>query len=778
MKRTSADDADKIAGALYGTAWLHFERGPITESAWAALEHRFNDAAFAQVFGVPFARDLVVSAASVLSRTGLSGEQLLRIWNEGREPLSASDLTTRYGATAARLLADGQQSLDWFHCSWPIGIQQISPGLVAFALRHPAILDGKPTIVINGHCLALPERFRAPGGRGCVLVAAGAPANGPEVSDIRSWIVGEDNRPGRCAPGSIRRDAATGNLPLAAVRLPVSPWANVLHCSDGYFAGMMESSALLPGESHGLLRAELDRLGYTGDELASILLNDPVVRISGTELRLSERTQGLRLGDCVAMITSLFPPIFGQPNDFAAGVTPSRLMDSARSLRAVSGDAAAFSAVAETRRPTVTVGDRRSVVRATDGSVGLELIASSRVGLLVPAAGTGGRFGGYDLPESDPRRHKALAPVFRAEGREVCALDIRLANARHWSAATGGQVRVAITTSGATRAGVTAWAADNGAAGMDVTLIAQPELYRFNAASLQKPADPLAPIFLEDFVLRSEDGSPNLKSAGTLGLISSFVISGVMDTWIRAGINFIAIANSDDIGFRLDPELVGYMQRRPDIDAVVLAAPAGYRGWIENNGRKIEVRGDRTGWCIDEYGHPVDRHSTADRHPVPDSGGFLGEIQTAQGWRAVVIDGAAVGGDTGDYPFLNTNQMYLRASALTRIFPPGSPEERAHHVGRVRGTLPLYAERKIVKAGAQESQEAIQVFQPLPEILRILEGITPLLTARALVQGRRGAYLPLKTKADISFAQRFLDDAARAGDELAFGEAPSMARSR
>ena len=292
VRRTSADEAERLAAVLYGTAWLHYQRGPVSESAWAAIERRFACPEFREIFSAPFHRGLVVPVAEAVHEFGVSTDTLLEIWNEGRAPLATDEVAHRYGARVAERLCGSRPALNWFHTAAPIGIQQISPGLVVFAMRHPLLDSGRPVLLVNGHCLALADRFRTGDGRGSFLLEVGTRQDGPAVDLVRSRLVGNDNRPDQCEQGSIRRDGADGILPLAAGTPAVSPWANVLHCSDGYLAGLVETCGVLSKPPNGLLLAELAGRGFSTEEITTLLLPDPVVAVEGTQLRLTERTRG------------------------------------------------------------------------------------------------------------------------------------------------------------------------------------------------------------------------------------------------------------------------------------------------------------------------------------------------------------------------------------------------------------------------------------------------------------------------------------------------------
>jgi hypothetical protein len=661
-----ADDGSRVVAALYPAAHARYATAPTSESTWAALRARFDGERFATVFGVPYSPDLVVPGAVAVDRSGLTEPDLTAIWEEGRPPVARETLAARYGEAAADALTGGDAHYAWFRGEWPVGIQRIAPGLVAFAMRHERLDGGRPVIVLNGYVPGLAALF----GVGTAIVEVDLA--GLSVAELRQRVVGHDNRPERCAPGTIRRDAADGLFPLDPGP-PVDSRHNVVHCSDGLLAGELETRALL-GSGPGALTERLREEGLTLEEIETIVLRDPVV---GAEA-LSDVTRGASLADCVRTITRFFPPVFGAANGFASGLSLSTFVRE-------------FRSPAE-QRP----GEIRAITTSPPPpeheEAGLAAIAKGTVAFVVPAGGTGGRFGGYELPESHPDRQKALVRAFWVNGKAVCGLDIRLANARHWRATTGARLPVAVMASPTNHEAITAWADDP-----DLLVYRQYGVYRLLDTGRDRWFDE---------VLREPDGTPSLKPPGNLGALTCLALSGILDGWAETGIEYLAFANGDDVGFRLDPRIVGMLAADPDLDVVVAGVP-----WGANQGGAIgEVRGR------------------------------VGIVETP-------------GSESLPH---NTNQFIVRASALRRAL--GLPADDT--VAAVRHFVdkePFHVEHKRVGAAV-----ARQLQQHLPAAFARLR-----MAAVQLTSETRGSYAALKRPEDVAAGQLLLDRMAAAGDDLA-----------
>ncbi len=504
--------------------------------------------------------------------------------------------------------------------------------------------------------------------------------------------MGHDNRPERCEPGTIRRDAADGTFPLDPGP-PVDSRHNVVHCSDGLLAGERESRALLgPGPS--ALTDRLHAEGLTTEEIETIVLCDPLV----VEQPLTDATRGASLDETVRTITRFFPPVFGAANGFASGLSLTTFVREVNALTETGGDPAAYSYRDPEVRATTAIAPPPEHEQA-----GITAIADGTVGFVIPAGGTGGRFGGYDLPETHPDRQKALVKVFHAGGKPVCALDIRMANARHWRATTGGRLPVAVMASPTSHAALAAWTEEN-----DAELYDQHGVYRLRPNGFER---------WFDGVVREPDGTPSLKPPGHLGTLTCLALSGILDAWATDGIEYLAIANGDDVGFRLDPRIVGMLAADDDLDAVAAGAPWG----------------------------------------AEDEGGAICEVRTGDGWRVGIAESARPD-RFATPPLFSTNQFVVRVAAVRRVL--GLPS--ADTVAAVREFVdrqPFYAERKRVgDTDALQLQQRINaVFMHLRMAAVVLSRDEPLTT--------RGSYAGLKRPDDVPFGQWLLDKRA---DDLLF----------
>lgn len=662
-----ATDGAGVVAALYPASHLRYTTAPTSDATWAALRARFDGERFVTVFGVPYSPDLVVPGAEAVARFGLTRPELTAIWEEGRPPVARETLAKRYGAAAAEAVTGGGSHYDWFRGEWPVGIQRIAPGLVAFAMRHER-LGGRPVIVLNGYVPGLAALF----GAGTAIVEVDLA--GLSVADLRHRVVGHDNRPERCEPGTIRRDAADGLFPLDPGP-PVDSRHNVVHCSDGVLAGELETRALL-GSTPGALTARLSAEGLTIEEIETIVLRDPVV---GAEA-LTDATRGADLDDCVRTITRFFPPVFGAANGFASGLSLATFVRE-------------FQSPSE-KPPTAIRAITTSPPPPEHEKAGLAAIAKGTVAFVVPAGGTGGRFGGYGLPEGHPDRQKALVRAFQVNGKAVCGLDIRLANARHWRAVTGARLPVAVMAAPTNHEAITAWADDP-----DLLVYRQYGVYRLLNTGRERWFDE---------VLREPDGTPSLKPPGNLGALTCLALSGILDRWTDAGIEYLAIANGDDVGFRLDPRIVGMLAADPDLDVVVAGVPRG---------------------------------------PGANQGGAIGEVRG----RVGIVE------TPGSKSLLhNTNQFVVRASALRHAL--GLPaEDTVAAVRRFVDKEPFHVEHKRV-GGA----DARQLQQHLPAALARLR-----MAAVRLTSETRGSYAALKRPEDVTYGQLLLDTPTVAGNDLA-----------
>jgi hypothetical protein len=735
-----------LAESLYPRAARYFHHGPTLPVVWNRLDQRFDTDDFAAIFGRPYDRSLVVAGARAISDNHLPAAEFIRIWETGRAPITHRTLIDLYGEGPAKYVLDGAETYNWFRGPLPIGISRVASGMTAFAMRDDRLYGGQPVIVVNGHVPGLAQLFTPT----AWVFDLGIDGDEIPISEVRRVLAGADSLPANCAPGSLRRDGADGRLPLGSTAA-VGARYNLVHCSDGLVAGLIEARALLPDRrGPDLLTDGLTHVGLSRPEIDGIVGADPRILVHEPNGYLTDLTHGLNLTAAVATVVRLVPPVLGRVNGYADGVDHDMLD---RALTHGMTQAAALQSSVESHPRTHQV-----VAGAPEEAAGRAAIAAGIVGMLIPAGGTGGRFGGYGVPETDPSRQKALVPAFKVGGRRMSALDIRLANLRYWDEGVGDRVSVAVMGSPTSEAALRGWQQSLGDPyAKSLRVFLQHGIYRLDRALIAgNQRDSWV-----DAILRGNDGQPSRKPHGGMGLFSAFMISDLLDTWERSGVTYLAVANGDDVLFRLDPRAIGHLAANPEVDGVIVATPWGYAATVRSAGTSHEIRADESGWSLDENGAAL-----VDPVPIPDrrydSGGA---IMTADG-RLTIAEGPRPLG-----ALFNTNQLYLRLPAIRRLLDSSDlagSGGRVETVNRLISRLPATLEDKTVMIDGVE-RRARQLSQPLHGLLSLLDRCDVITATRVTGPDTRGGYAPLKYPSDARFAQLMLDALRTSGDELDLG---------
>ncbi|SNT48301.1 hypothetical protein SAMN05421812_10783 [Asanoa hainanensis] len=720
-----------VAAALYPRATRYFRHGPTLPALWDRLAHRFDTDEFAEIFGVRYDTSLVVPAAQAIADNGLRADDFVALWELGRAPITRADLTERYGVAAANFVLPSEDRYEWFRGDLPLGISRVASGMTAFAMRDERLYDGSPVIVVNGHVPGLSALFEP----AAWLFELGIDGDNTRIADVRRMLAGEDSVPAKCAQGSLRRDGVDGNLPLAS-RSIVNSRHNLVHCSDGLVAALSELRAIRPGPAGSdRLTVELAEAGLTQSEITTLVAADPHVVADQSTGHLSDVTAGLSLRDTVDIVLRLVPPVFGATNGYADGVDLPMLD-------------AAFTDGPPSARPGPPV-DIAAPAEA-DVAAGRAALVAGTVGMLTPAGGTGGRFGGYHLPEIDPNRQKVLARLFRVEARSLSALDIRLANSRFLGAENGHRPPLAVLGSETSAAGLRDWRDGlDQADRVAVDLFWQHGIYRLDRTL----AEAAPGRSWTNAILRDRAGRPSRKPHGSMGLFSALLISDLFERWERVGVEYLAVANAYDVLFRVDPAVVGYLANRPATDAVIVTMPWAWSATLPRPDGHLAVRGDDEGWLMDEHGrvlsdtvpHDARHYDVGGAVTTHDGRLWIGERERPAGSR------------------YNTNQLYVRVSALRRLIDSTGTGDRVQAVRRLIAGLPARLEDKTVVVDGVPRQ-ARQLSQPLHGLLTLMSRCAVVRSTR--IGPGRGGYAPLKQPADVRFAQLELDRRQAEGDAL------------
>lgn len=580
---------------------------------------------------------------------------------------------------------------------------------MAFALRHNDVYDGAPTIVVNGQFTLLSRLF-SDELHGTLVVELALPPS-RSVTDFRRLLVGHSDVPQGCLPGSIRRDALDGYITTDTATKP-TPWANMVHASDGYLSGTIETRRLVPKAPPSRLELELRARGYTSFEIDELVLADPVTKMRHAAGRLTSHTKGARYDLCLAEILRLMPSQRSLGNQD----------EEVEMLRGLLGlvCAPAPDDLAEAAHPIAgrmpaTGVPRRSDIATEIHAAGVGAVARGAVGVTAPLAGSGGRFGGYEAPEGSPARMKPLLPLFEIAGRPASALDVRAAHLRALQAEHGTTVPLFVSCSRHSEASVADWARSNSDLIVDIGRV--PELFRVRAreagaGGYESTWEAVSAL------IRDDDGNPQTKPVGSLGMLLALARSGVLHRWIATGIEYVVTGNADDVGLRIDPAVLGLFETQPNLDAVVLALrPEGF---------------------LHKGGAIMDR---------PKGNG---EVTRYVEENADLAASSTI--------LLNSNQIYFRAASLERAI-----RETGHPSSGVM--LPRYLENKALQL-SNESMRAWHTYRPYCDVLRLLDRVEAIEIAVRPGPDQRNSYSPLKTGDDVLRAQATLDSLAALGDQL------------
>ncbi|MEU4220876.1 UTP--glucose-1-phosphate uridylyltransferase [Actinoplanes sp. NPDC026623] len=723
--RMESDQAESIARALYPDVWLNFVRMPVGQRAWDRLAEVFDCDDYETIFGCRYSPTAVVTGYQAVQDNRLSETELMEIWQTGREPLPRDAAAQHYGQAAADLISPDTATAAyfWYRGRFPIGIHRIGSSLMAFAMRHPRLYGGRPIVLLNGQFSLLPQRFRGSGDAGAVVIELGL-TDATTIPDLRRRLIGDSDDPRECRPGSIRRDAYDGDFETDAPETVVTAWANAVHASDGYLAGAIEASALLGAESGREFRQRLESLGYSSTEIDLLIMKDPVIAADGDEQRLTKRTAMDDRERCLETIQRFFPPLERFAFSGTARFPLSALLDrrpTDRSATAINRPAPELVSRFPLAPPSA-VSDAASAALVAAGET---LIGRNGLAIMTPCAGSGGRFGGYHVPEGDLARLKPLLGLFDVAGRQVSAMDVRTAHVRALGRRFGVVPPMLVSCSHQTEPHLRRWA--RGAADdLDLTTARVPVMYRLRVDQTG-PNSALPAATSADQILRDLDGSPLLKPVGSLGMLIAAACSGTLRSWAEGGVQVAVTANSDDVGFRVDPAILGLFVQRPALDAVVLTV----------------------------------RRSGAVR------GGLLRERSVGEGWSAYIEEHAEASGSGFDQ--FNTNQIYVRVSSVRRALGGDGPDEVYEACRR----LPLYFEQKQVNVGGVQVP-TLHGYQTCADILRLLPTVLALRLSPHPEPGQCGGYAALKSAADVPGAQEILTALVAAGDRL---ELPPIGQS-
>lgn len=184
----------------------------LTRTDLEKIRQIYGRTAFKNRFGVEYNDNLIVPALHLCAGPyNLLPEELARLWEQGRE----SEL---------------------FHNQSWNGLNKIGYQKSVFPIEIPSLSPPRVRLVLNGFIPGYKHLFTTPTSR---VIAIHVSSEEP-WRVVREELVGGNSDPLACQRGSIRRDAAERQIPLASPNDVVNGQRNVCHCSATLFDGMRE----------------------------------------------------------------------------------------------------------------------------------------------------------------------------------------------------------------------------------------------------------------------------------------------------------------------------------------------------------------------------------------------------------------------------------------------------------------------------------------------------------------------------------------------------------
>lgn len=184
----------------------------LTPKDYHAIANIYNKPEFERAYGVKYSDDLVVPSLKLCEPPyNLTADEITRKWEEGRKS-------------------------NFFWSNQWNGLNKIGFQKSVFPITFDKLSGTKVRIVLNGYIPGYRALFTSTDAR----IIAVHVSTKDTWKNIRDKVVGGKSNPAECLPGTIRRDAFDGKIPLDSQDNIVNGQRNVCHCSATLFDGMRE----------------------------------------------------------------------------------------------------------------------------------------------------------------------------------------------------------------------------------------------------------------------------------------------------------------------------------------------------------------------------------------------------------------------------------------------------------------------------------------------------------------------------------------------------------
>lgn len=732
------------------------------------LKNIYDREEFETYYGVPFKDVKAIPAYDLIEQYGLSEEDVSNLWIQ-------------------------QYDVDTFMKGDMRGINKVGTRKYVVVARHKKVDEGKPFIFINGVCIQMKHIAESKGEPSVVFLL-----KRKEVETSKTWKFMRENFLGDKSPtlsptGSIRHDAYQGQL---GIRQEVPFWKNVAHLSSGPLEALLEINLWfsLPIKDSSLGQALLN-VGYTLEEI-EYFLTDPEILLSGKTKPLFDWTEKMDVVQTKEFLLKVLPPFYHrQAMPTITFKEFLRFMDAHQK-----GDWGVFSNIVDEKdiKPVSFVVEQYPLVTTSRYEQleqrGFDLIRQGRVGQVLMAGGTAGRWFGYHVPEE--KRIRFLADAYEFDGEMRSFAELKLAHNAWISEQAGGEIPVWMMMSELSQKAIREFMVENnyfGLSAKDVSFYVQGSIPRLNPNERDLMTDypgksqdwireRIAENGSDKGIFRLKDDTISQKPMGHFDVIASLVLSRELLAMHEKGVEIIHFTDATNLGTNIDPVLLGLFETTSEDVLHVLA---------EKNRIFTIKMGDRKYHVAVRNGKVVESTLPKELEPVLEQGEVVGVVdqKTQQRQASLVTSALEKGGtlvdlkgqpqilegfrfpknyDQEKIPYFSTAHQLVRVEALLELFGLTIEEYRQmddrellERVSQAGKQIETYLETKSV---LDEQTGQIRI---ATQLSRLSGDITSVLPTKYILIDRDGvksqcAFLPFKNREDLemneSSVRRVLKD--------------------
>ncbi|MBF0122515.1 MAG: radical SAM protein [Candidatus Omnitrophica bacterium] len=799
---------------FYSDAYKGYQNGIRDPKTIRRIREIYDTPDFERTFKAPFSQTPIIPAIELVTKYGLTDEDVDQLWAPSRFSISIPDFERRYGikvrivegkeAVSVEngeiavpremiIVESGVQKINWYEKKLPYGVNKVAISTSVFPVVHPRVNNGQPVIIVNGYVPGLFRAFDSPEEKRTIaLLVRPKAGSGVSLKALREDLVGDENMPDRNSVGTLRRDAVEGILPVPEVQRPgLRGVTNLVHLSAGPLEALKEKVLVFEQPyTSTVFGQKLLESGYSAGQI-KYLFSNPRVRSLKDGVLKEETLFGLTNKktneEALETIKKYFPPYRTEDPSATPSVSfdqHQKIIDAQPSLMANRLKAAQVRSPSES---LTHIDQLKKEENRVNDRVGEELIKAGEIAVIIGAGGEGGRLVGYEVDDPtlrDKVHSTSLRLTIQGKDVEANLAEIRVAHIKGICQGDDQQRGIPVLVMGNDKnvSHIEQLWKKNGFYGLpsgDVSFYSQNGIYRFNPSKKD--------ILVSGKVIKELEKVHNQKIE--YGLIPQ----GTRFDPEKAVDEIMARNGSVGDPFRTDD---GVISTKPVGHLEMLIQPFlnGRLAYLAERGCKVLVipNGDDMGFRIDQrrlghfYRSGKQMMTTLVEREEGQEGGFLFDVDLESNgqFKPQILekDNVPAGFDFSQIRYISTNQNYFNLEGLFEFFLGGgslqenlkryfllSQQERLELVNRKVSSLRFNFAVKPVRVGTDltHPDRQIPIMSAAAQVERLIGDMSRLLTTEHLVVPR-SEFSPIKTKADEQVAARMIEQRVHNGVPYAF----------